>query len=90
MLDQNNKQPPQTLDPEQIKRAAASGVELLNTRGAVNVPSHMALSGDIQILDIVLKALAAGSVVLGKPVPLEVVDESKESVDESKDTGTEG
>jgi len=70
------------LSPEQIVSAAKAGVELLETKGAVNVPSTMSLTGDIPVLHAFLSALANGSVVLGSPAAPPSDDAGK---DESKE-----
>lgn len=62
---QNNNM--MTLGPAQVQKAAAKGAELLNTKGAVNVDGPTALSGDLQILNIILTNLASGAVILATP-----------------------
>lgn len=49
---------------EQMKQAATAGVQLLNTQGAVNVPSPMAISGVMGVLNSMLTAIANGEVIL--------------------------
>ena len=46
------------LTPPQIQQAAQAGVNLLNTPGAVNVPSTMAISGVTQVLHALLLGIA--------------------------------
>ena len=55
------------LEQPQILRAANAGLQLLNTPGAVNVPSPMAITGDIQILNALLQAIVSQQVVLTNP-----------------------
>jgi len=50
------------LEPQQILRAAQAGMQLLQTPGAVNVPGPLAISGDVQILNALLGAIARGEV----------------------------
>jgi hypothetical protein len=38
------------LTPQQVRNAAQAGVTLLNTPGAVNVPSTMSITGVTQVL----------------------------------------
>lgn len=56
----------QTVDisQEQMKQAAAVGVQLLNTPGAVNVPSQMAITGMVGVLNSMLSAIMNGEVIL--------------------------
>lgn len=56
----------QTVDitQEQMKLAATAGVQLLNTQGAVNVPSTMAITGVMGVLNSMLTAIANGQVIL--------------------------
>jgi hypothetical protein len=49
---------------EQMKQAAIAGVQLLNTQGAVTVPSPMAISGVMGVLNSMLTAIANGEVIL--------------------------
>lgn len=61
---------------EQMKQAASAGVQLLQTPGAVNVPSPMAISGVMGVLNSMLTAIANGQVILLN-VPTEKVGESE-------------
>ncbi len=56
----------QTIDitQDQMKQAASAGVQLLQTPGAVNVPSTMAITGVIGVLNSMLTAIANGQVLL--------------------------
>jgi len=47
-----------------MKNAAAAGVQLLNMPGAVNVPSTMAITGVVGILNSMLTAIMNGEVIL--------------------------
>ena len=59
------------LNPQQIQIAANAGVTLLNTPGAVNVPSPMAVSGAVRVLMQLLMAIANGEVrVINAPPQL--------------------
>lgn len=49
---------------EQMKQAASAGVQLLQTPGAVNVPSTMAITGVMGVLNSMLTAIANGQVIL--------------------------
>jgi hypothetical protein len=57
---------------EQMKQAATAGVQLLNTQGAVNVPSPMAITGVMGVLNSMLTAIANGEVVLMNVSPMKV------------------
>jgi hypothetical protein len=57
---------------EQMKQAATAGVQLLNTPGAVNVPSPMAISGVMGVLNSMLTAIANGEVILMNVAPMKV------------------
>lgn len=60
------------LNPQQIQIAASAGVTLLNTPGAVNVPSPMAVSGAVRVLMQLLMAIANQEVmVVNMPPKLE-------------------
>lgn len=52
------------LNPQQIQMAAQAGITLLNTPGAVNVPSPMAVSGVVRILYQLLLSISQGEVGL--------------------------
>jgi uncharacterized protein YoaH (UPF0181 family) len=52
------------LTHEQTQQAAAAGVQLLQTPGAVSIPSPMAISGVIGTLNALLTAIANGQVVV--------------------------
>ena len=52
------------ISQEQMKQAASAGVQLLNMPGAVNVPSPMAISGVMGVLNSMLTAIANGEVIL--------------------------
>lgn len=52
------------LNLDQMKQAAAAGVTLLNTPGAVNVPSPMAITGIISVLNSLLTAVVNGEVLI--------------------------
>lgn len=59
------------LNPQQVQMAAQAGVQLLNTPGAVNVPSPMAVSGAVRVLMQLLMAIANQEVmVVNTPVQL--------------------
>ena len=65
------EQPRIDLNPQQVQQAANAGVQLLNTPGAVNVPSPMACSGVMQTLLQLLMAIANREVmVVNVPVQL--------------------
>lgn len=70
MTEQNNNEIKTNISPEQIRAAASAGVELLNTPGAVSVPSTMALTDNVKILHLLLSNLANGSIVVGNPSDL--------------------
>jgi len=66
------EQPRIDLHPQQVQQAANAGVQLLNTPGAVNVPSPMACSGVMKTLLQLLMAIANQEVmVVNVPVKLE-------------------
>ena len=84
------------LEPNQVAQAAAAGLTLLNTPGAVSVPGPMALTNNIQILNAVLTAIANGTLVLinapapegGKlPPPAEEEKEEEEAMKVTKEQG---
>lgn len=52
------------LSHEQTQQAAAAGVQLLQTPGAVSIPSPMAISGVVSTLNALLTAIASGQVVV--------------------------
>ena len=52
------------LNPQQIQMAANAGITLLNTPGAVNVPSPMAVSGVVRVLMQLLMAIANQEVMV--------------------------
>jgi len=52
------------LNPQQVQQAANAGVTLLQTPGAVNVPSPMACSGVMQTLMQLLMAIAKQEVMV--------------------------
>ena len=52
------------LEPQQVLRAANAGLQLLNTPGAVNVPSPMAITGDVAVLNALLNAIARQEVIV--------------------------
>ncbi len=65
-------QPRIDLNPQQVQQAANAGVTLLQTPGAVNVPSPMACSGVMKTLLQLLIAIANREVmVVNVPVKLE-------------------
>lgn len=65
------EQPRIDLNQQQIQMAANAGVTLLNTPGAVNVPSPMAVSGAVRVLMQLLMAISNGEVlVVNTPVKL--------------------
>ncbi len=55
------------LEQPQILQAARAGLTLLNTPGAVSVPSQMAITGDVQILNALLQAIVSRQVVVVNP-----------------------
>lgn len=55
------------ISQEQVARAAAAGVALLNDDERVSVPPSLALSGDLTILVGMLTSLASGQAVLANP-----------------------
>lgn len=57
------------LEPQQVLRAATAGVQLLNTPGAVNVPSQMAITGDVAVLNALLSALVRQEVIIVNAPP---------------------
>lgn len=52
------------ISQEQMKQAASAGVQLLNMPGAVNVPSQMAITGVVGVLNSMLNAIMNGEVIL--------------------------
>ena len=52
------------LEPQQVLRAATAGIQLLNTPGAVNVPSQMAITGDVAVLNALLSAIVRQEVMI--------------------------
>jgi hypothetical protein len=58
------EQPKVDLNPQQVQMAANAGITLLNTPGAVNVPSPMAVSGIVRTLYQMLLAISNGEVML--------------------------
>ena len=58
------EQPKVDFTPQQIQQAALAGVTLLNTPGAVNVPSPMACSGVMKTLLQLLMAIANQEVMI--------------------------
>ena len=67
------EQPQVDLNPQQIQQAAVAGVTLLNTPGAVNVPSPMACSGVMKTLLQLLMAIANQQVMIVN-VPVQLKD----------------
>lgn len=65
-----DKKPTIDITQEQMKQAAQAGVQLLNTPGSVNVPSPMAISGVMGVLNSMLTAIANGEVVLMNVAPV--------------------
>ena len=64
-------QPKVDLNPQQIQMAANAGIQLLNTPGAVNVPSQMAVSGAVRVLYQLLLAISNGeALVINAPPQL--------------------
>jgi len=61
------------LNPQQVQMAAQAGVQLLNTPGAVNVPSQMAVSGAVRVLMQLLMAIANNEVMVVN-VPPQLAD----------------
>lgn len=55
------------LELPQILQAARAGLQLLNTPGAVSVPSQMAITGDVQILNALLQAIVQQQVIVVNP-----------------------
>jgi hypothetical protein len=63
------------LSQQQIQQAAQAGVTLLNTPGAVNVPSTMSITGVTQVLHAFLLGIAEGRLAvidLTKQAPLPI------------------
>lgn len=52
------------LNPQQVQMAANAGITLLNTPGAVSVPSPMAVSGVVRVLMQLLMAIANQEVMV--------------------------
>jgi hypothetical protein len=74
------------LGPQDISRAARTGVTLLNTPDAVKVDGPMALSGDLQILNILLSNLASGALQVVQPTPeAELPEEEDPDIPEGED-----
>lgn len=67
-----DKKPTVDITQAQMQQAATAGVQLLNTQGAVNVPSPMAISGVMGVLNSMLTAIANGEVVLMNAAPMKV------------------
>lgn len=67
------EQPKTDLNPQQIQQAALAGVTLLNSPGAVNVPSPMACSGVMKTLLQLLMAIANQEVMVVN-VPVRLAD----------------
>ena len=67
------EQPRVDLNPQQVQMAAQAGVTLLNTPGAVNVPSPMAVSGAVRVLMQLLVAIANQEVMVVN-VPVQLAD----------------
>jgi hypothetical protein len=66
------KQQTVNITPEQVQKACASAIKLLQDDTKVSIPPSLALSGDLTIIMGILNALAQGQAVLGNPpVPLE-------------------
>ncbi len=59
------------LSQENIQQAAAAGLQLLQTPGAVNVPGPMSITGVMQILHGLLTAIVNKQVIVLNPQPLE-------------------
>jgi len=55
------------LSQENIQQAAAAGLQLLQTPGAVNVPGPMAVSGIISVLNGLLSAIVNQQVIVLNP-----------------------
>lgn len=62
------------ISQEQVARAAAEGVKLLQDDERVNVPPSLALSGDFAVLVGCLSSLATGQAVLTNPEPPAAAD----------------
>lgn len=52
------------LSQEQMQQAATAGAQLLQTPGAVSIPSTMAITGIIGMLNALLTAIANGQVIV--------------------------
>lgn len=65
------------LSQQQIQQAAQAGVTLLNTPGAVNVPSTMSITGVTQVLHAFLLGIAEGR--------LAVIDLTKKAAEPNKE-----
>ena len=78
------EQPRIDLNQEQIKMAAQAGVTLLNTPGAVNVPSPMAVSGAVRTLMQLLMAIANNEVLVVN-TPVKLADAPKPKEESPKD-----
>ncbi len=70
-----NGQQKMNLELPQILQAARAGLTLLNTPGAVSVPSQMAITGDVQILNALLTAIVQQQVMVVNAPPLPVQPE---------------
>lgn len=78
------EQPRVDLNPQQIQMAANAGVQLLNTPGAVNVPSPMACSGVMKTLLQLLMAIANQEVMVVN-IPPQLKDAPKPAEPENKE-----
>lgn len=58
------------LSQDNIQQAAAAGLTLLQTPGAVNVPGPMAVSGIVAVLNSLLTAIVNKQVVVLNPQPV--------------------
>ncbi len=58
------------LSPQQVMSAAAAGIQLLNTPGAVSVPGPMAVTDVVKVLNSLLTAIVNGQVVVVNPAQL--------------------
>jgi hypothetical protein len=66
-VENQNENKNVVLSPEVIRRAAAYGADLLNTKGAVKIDAASALTGDLQVLHIILQNIGSGEVILARP-----------------------
>ena len=78
----------QSLSPEQIQQAARAGVQVLNDP-ATRVPASLAMSGDLIILDSILKSLMTSQVILTNPPPVEISGAGNQDEEEKGSTDTE-